>query len=130
MGQVRVIRADELVPSGDQTRGMARLDAISAQLVGAQGLWMGLVRLPPGAVSAVHHHGPYETAAYVLRGRLRVRFGEGLAQEVEAGPGDFLFVPAHLPHQELNPSPEEPVEVVAARNSPHNVALEVEGVSA
>jgi len=126
MGQVRVIRAGELMSSRGQTGGMARFDAVSAQ-VGARGLWMGYVRLPPGAVSAVHHHGPHETAAYVLRGRLRVRFGEGLSQEVEAGPGDFLFVPAGLPHQEVNPSVDEPVEVVAARNGPENVVVNLEG---
>src|SRR6476620_9620181 len=98
---VRVVRAGELADC-DPTPGMRRQVAFEAP-----GLWAGLVSTEPGAVSGWHHHGTHETSLYVVRGRLRLEFGPGGEEIVEAGPGDFLHVPAGAVHRESNPSADE-----------------------
>jgi uncharacterized RmlC-like cupin family protein len=67
------------------------------------GLWSGAVHTQPGALSAWHHHGDHETSIYVVSGRMRLEFGPGGESAVEAGPGDFIHVPAHAIHRESNP---------------------------
>ncbi|HEY8491763.1 MAG TPA: cupin domain-containing protein [Dehalococcoidia bacterium] len=119
--EVRVVRGAKAAGTGAASGAMARLPGVDAA-AGATRLWLGLAVLPPGAVSAPHHHGEAETAAYVLRGRLRISYGEGFRRHVEAGPGDFIFVPAGLPHIEANASDAEPAEVLAAR-SPDNIVV-------
>lgn len=118
--EVRVVRASEL-GRGAASGAMARRPGVDGA-VGATRVWMGVAVLPPGRDSGPHHHGEAETAAYVLRGRLRLSYGAGFRQSVEAGPGDFIFIPAGLPHVEANPSQTEPVEVLAAR-SPDNIVV-------
>ncbi|HEY6595405.1 MAG TPA: cupin domain-containing protein, partial [Asanoa sp.] len=95
---VEVIPADALVDS-DPTPGMRRRRAIEVS-----GLWSGLVHTDPGATSGWHHHGEHETSLYVVSGTMRLEFGPGGRSVVEAGPGDFVHVPAHVVHRESNPS--------------------------
>ena len=68
-----------------------------------------------------HHHGEAETAAYVLTGKVRVYYGEDFKEYIEAGPGDFLFVPPYTPHIEGNPYDEEH-SVILAR-APDNIVI-------
>lgn len=91
---------------------------ISGTTVGAQGLAMHIVVIPPGARSEPHVHRGYETGIYVLEGRVETRYGEGLPQSVVSGPGDFLFVPPGVPHQAINLSGTEPARAIVARNDP------------
>ena len=93
----------------DPTPGMTRRLATHAE-----GMWSGTVDTEPGAVSGWHHHGEYETTLYVVSGRLRLESGPGGARVVEAGPGDFLRVPAGAVHRESNPS-SEPARAVIVR---------------
>jgi uncharacterized RmlC-like cupin family protein len=104
---VRVIPADAFVDS-DPTPGMRRQRAIDAP-----GLWSGLVHTEPGAMSGWHHHGEHETSLYVVSGAMRLEFGPGGASVVEAGPGEFIHVPAHAVHRESNPSRERATAVIA-----------------
>ena len=104
-----------------QTPGMERKAAIDANAVGAQRVFMGRASAPPLSNSGAHHHGDSETAAYVVRGVVRVYFGEAFREFVEAREGDFLFVPANLAHVEVNPSPDEPMEVILARGPENTV---------
>ena len=104
---VRVVRGDAL-PDADPTPGMRRQVAFEAD-----GLWAGLVHTDPGAVSGWHHHGEHETSLYVVAGRMRLDFGPGGAESVEAGPGDFLHVPAGAVHRESNPGPDLSTVVIA-----------------
>src|SRR3954462_7163396 len=94
---VRRVGPEDLTDA-DPTPGMRRQVAFTAP-----GLWAGLVHTDVGAASGWHHHGEYETSLYVVRGRLRIEFGAAGAQSVEAGPGEFLHVPARTVHRELNP---------------------------
>ena len=87
---------------GDYTPGMMR-----EQAVATAGIWSGLVRTEAGMTSGWHHHGDYETAIYVLSGRLRMESGTAGSEVVDAGPGDFVYVPKHKVHRESNPSQEE-----------------------
>lgn len=109
-------------PSGTiQTRGMVRQPGITRDTVGTSKVWMGVVTAAPNEKGPPHHHGEAETAAYVISGRVRVYYGEDFKEYVEAGPGDFLFVPPHTPHIEANPF-NEPHTAVLVR-APDNIVI-------
>ena len=103
---VSLIRPEDRV-EGDPTPGMIREQAVITD-----GTWAGLVRTEPHMVSGWHHHGDYETSIYVISGALRMESGPGGGSVVEAGPGDFLFVPRGAIHRETNPSDTESQIVV------------------
>jgi len=104
---IRVIGPDDLTDA-DPTPGMRRRRAIDVP-----GLWAGAVHTQPGAVSGWHHHGDHETSLYVLSGVLRLEFGPAGGEAVDAGPGDFVHVPAHVVHRESNPTSDVSVAVIA-----------------
>ena len=91
---------------------------ISGQTVGAHGLSMHLVVIPPGARAEPHVHIDYETGIYVLEGRVCTRWGNALEHEVISEAGDFLFVPPGVPHEAINLSATESARAVVARNDP------------
>ncbi len=95
---IRVIPSSALVDA-DPTSGMRRQRAIDIP-----GLWSGLVHTEPGAMSGWHHHGEHQTSLYVLSGVLRLEFGPGGRAVVDAGPGQFVHVPAYAVHRESNPT--------------------------
>ena len=105
MHGIRVVRANELDTNTPQTPGMTRAAAITNARAGASKLWAGTVVVDPDAKTGAHHHGELETVLYIVRGRARFRWGEQLEYFAEAGPGDFIFVPPFVPHQEMNASP-------------------------
>ncbi len=113
---VRVIPAASLDPNVPQTAGMDRRGAIDFARAGARKLWAGTVTIRPDAKTGAHHHGALESVIYVLRGRARMRWGEALEFVAEAGPGDFIFVPPFVPHQEINASADEVLECVLVRS--------------
>ncbi len=91
---------------------------ISGQTVGATGLSMHVVVIPPGARADPHVHVGYETGIYVLEGRVLTRWGDALEHEAVSEAGDFLFVPPGVPHEAINLSATEPARAVVARNDP------------
>jgi uncharacterized RmlC-like cupin family protein len=120
---LRIIRSGELSSDTPQTSGMTRAEAISRASVGAQKLWAGTVVVHPDAKTGPHHHGELETVIYIVRGRARFRWGERLEFVDEAGPGDFVYVPPYVPHQELNARKDEPVEAVIVRSGQEPVVV-------
>lgn len=103
MSEVNVITSeDRVVSPADATSGIVREAAIEGQ-----GVWAGYVRTAPGRPSGWHHHGGHETYLFVESGSIRMEFGPGGSRSVEAGPGDFVHVPAGLIHREVNSSTEE-----------------------
>jgi len=123
---VKVIPADRLDVNTAQTPGMSREAAINFARVGAQKLWAGTVRICPNAKTGAHHHGHLESVIYVLRGRARMRWGERLEYMAEAGPGDFIFVPPYVPHQEINASADETLECVLVRSDNEAVVVNLD----
>jgi len=91
---------------------------ISGQTVGAQGLSMHLVVIPPGGRAEPHVHVGHETGIYVLEGRVLTRWGPGLEHEIISQAGEFLFIPPGVPHEAINLSASEPARAVVARNDP------------
>jgi uncharacterized RmlC-like cupin family protein len=120
---IRVVRANELDLNTPQTPGMTRAAAITHARAGASKLWAGTVVVAPDAKTGAHHHGELETVLYIVRGRARFRWGEHLEFFAEADPGDFIYVPPFVPHQEMNASPETPVEAVVVRSGQEPVVV-------
>jgi uncharacterized RmlC-like cupin family protein len=102
---------------------MHREAAVSRASAGAEKLWAGTVTIQPGAKTGPHHHGPLESVIYVLRGRARMRWGDRLEFASEAGPGDFIYVPPHVPHQEINASADEPLSCVVVHGDQEPVVV-------
>ena len=89
-----------------------------SQTVGAKGLAMHLVAIPPGAKAEPHVHSGYETGIYVLEGRVLTRWGKSLENEIISEAGEFLFIPPDVPHEAINLSSREIARAVVARNDP------------
>ena len=123
---VRVIPAGSLDTNTAQTPGMNRAAAINFARVGAQKIWAGTVHIHANAKTGAHHHGHLESVIYVVRGRARMRWGEQLEFTAEAGPGDFIYVPPYVPHQEINARPDEPCEAVVVRSGQDPVVVNLD----
>jgi uncharacterized RmlC-like cupin family protein len=123
---VRVIPGHTLDPNTAQSPGMDRKAAINCARVGAQKIWAGTVSIQPNAKTGAHHHGELESVIYVLRGKARMRWGERLEFTAEAGPGDFIFVPPFVPHQEINASQNEPLECVLVRSDNEAIVVNLD----
>jgi uncharacterized RmlC-like cupin family protein len=123
---VRVIPGNQLDPNTAQTPGMNRAAAVNYARVGAEKLWAGTVTIHPNAKTGAHHHGPVESVIYVVRGKARMRWGEHLEFTAEAGPGDFIYVPPYVPHQEMNARADEPVEAVVVRSGQEPVVVNLD----
>src|SRR6204780_5087557 len=123
---LRIVRSGELDSNTPQTPGMTRAEAIPHTRVGAQKLWAGTVIVHPNAKTGPHHHGELETVIYIVRGSARFRWGDHLEFMEEAGPGDFIYVPPFVPHQELNARPDEPVEAVIVRTGQEPVVVNLD----
>jgi uncharacterized RmlC-like cupin family protein len=123
---VKVIPGDQLDPNTAQTPGMDRAAAINLARVGAQKIWAGTVKIHANAKTGAHHHGHLESVIYVLKGRARMRWGEQLEYVAEAGPGDFIFVPPYVPHQEINASSDEPLDCIVIRSDNEAVVVNLD----
>jgi uncharacterized RmlC-like cupin family protein len=118
--EVRRIAPEERT-EGTPTSGMAREEAISTDR-----MWAGLARTDAGMVSGWHHHGDHESTIYVLSGALRMEFGPGGTEVIDAGPGDFVFVAAGAVHRESNPTGEAS-EIVVVRSGAGEPVVNVDG---
>lgn len=127
---VKVIPGDNVDPNTAQTPGMNRATAINRARAGAEKLWAGTVHIHPDAKTGAHHHGDLESVIFVVKGKARMRWGDHLEFTAEAGPGDFIYVPPYVPHQEINASPDETLECVLVRSGqePVVVNLDIEPV--
>jgi uncharacterized RmlC-like cupin family protein len=129
--QLKLIRAGELSAATAQTSGMIRSAAISGELTGARSLWMGRTELPPGVSSGDHHHGASETGIYVVAGApvfVCRDLATGELIRLETKPGDYVWVPPHVPHREENPSPDEVAVVVIARSTQEAIVVNLDGL--
>jgi uncharacterized RmlC-like cupin family protein len=129
---VKVIPGSSVDPNTPQTAGMSRAAAVDRARAGAEKIWAGTVTIHANAKTGAHHHGDLESIIYVVKGRARMRWGDRLEYVAEADPGDFIFVPPYVPHQEINASRDETLECVVIRSGqePVVVNLDIEMVEA
>ena len=92
---------------------------ISKENAGAKGLSMNLVVIPPGASPKAHYHKDFETAIYLLKGRVETLFGENLKESIINEEGDFVYIPPGVPHKPINLSKTEPALAIVSRNDPN-----------
>ena len=115
----RRISPPEFVVGTGQNTAMERAIAVSAPVAGSTSLYSSIVTTAPGGKTRVHHHGPCETSIYIQSGVARYTWGPtGLEHEMDAGAGDFVYIPAGEIHVEENASDSEPLVVVLTRNCP------------
>lgn len=110
------------VRPGRETMTTQRLPyfiGVSADTAGARGLSMHMVVIPPGARATPHIHQGYETAIYVLQGKVETRYGDRLEESIVSEAGEFLFIPPGVPHEAINLSDTEPARAIVARNDAH-----------
>ena len=115
-------RTCRLVRSGEAHQGKQGLlysVGVSAESVGASGIHLQLVTIPPGGRAKAHKHAAHETAIYALSGKSCMWYGEGLEEHATVRPGDFLYIPANVPHLPYNPSQTDTVVAVIARTDPN-----------
>ncbi|RIK34975.1 MAG: mannose-6-phosphate isomerase [Chloroflexi bacterium] len=123
---VRIVKGDALDLNTPQTPGMTRAAAINRATAGANKLWAGTVTIHPDAKTGAHHHGELESVIYVVKGRARMRWGERLEYVAEAGPGDFIYVPPYVPHQEINALADEELHCVLVRSDQEPVVVNLD----
>src|SRR6476659_10752067 len=123
---VKIVHAGALEMNTPQTSGMTRAAASTHARTGAEKLWAGTMVVQPDAKTGPHHHGELETVLYVVKGRVRMRWGDRLELSDEAGAGDFIYVPPYVPHQEINASPDEILECVLVRSDGEAVAVNLD----
>ena len=123
---VRIVRGDALDTNTPQTPGMTRAAAINHATAVANKLWAGTVVIHPDAKTGAHHHGALESVIYVVSGRARMRWGERLEFVAEAGPGDFIFIPPFVPHQEINALPDQPLSCVLVRSDQEPIVVNLD----
>lgn len=120
---IRVIRPDQFDLGTAQTQGSERRAAIAPELGVTSAIWGGIFEVEPGAQTGVHHHGRQETIAFVLRGACEIRWGANGEFVAHAKAGDFIHVPAYLPHMEINPSKTHACQWVVVRSTPTPIVV-------
>jgi uncharacterized RmlC-like cupin family protein len=113
--ELTVVRTDLQLMTDDR---LPHFVGLSANTAGAKGISMNFAILPPGGIAQPHFHPNHETALYLLKGRVEVRYGPGLKHSKVCEAGDFVFTPPGVPHQPRNLSATEPVYIITARNDP------------
>lgn len=114
--RVAVTRSGETLKS---KQGLQTIDGVSAELSGSRGLWLGMIRIPPGGRADPHMHEEHETAIYVLQGAGEMWFGDELDEHITFSAGDFVFIPAGVPHVPANPGAADEIVGIAARTDPN-----------
>lgn len=125
-GGVRIVHSNQLDLNTPQTPGMTRAAAINRAMAGANKLWAGTVSVHPNAKTAPHHHGELESIIYIVSGKARMRWGERLEFCAEAGPGDFIYVPPFVPHQEINANRDESLVCVVVRSDQEPIVVNLD----
>lgn len=120
---IRIVHAQDQSSETFQTSGSLRMSAISPSHGIRSSLWAGTFVVEPLARTGIHHHGEQDTVVYVLEGESVVRWGDSGEYSARVGAGDFLHVPAWLPHQEVNPSKDKLFRWVVVRSTPEPIVV-------
>jgi uncharacterized RmlC-like cupin family protein len=109
-GVARLVRTDDTY---DGRQGLTYSVGVNRENVGAEGLCMHVLRIPPGGRAKAHKHEAHETAIYLVSGEVEVLHGEGLRERTTMRAGDFLYIPAGVPHLPINPGDVEAFGVLS-----------------
>jgi uncharacterized RmlC-like cupin family protein len=126
---VKVVTPDRFDAGTAQTPGSRRRAAIAPSLGVTSAMWGGLFVVEPGTQTGVHHHGDQETIAFVLSGCCEIRWGEKGEFSARAKAGDFIHVPAFIPHMEINVSKVLPFRWVVVRSTPTPIVVNLPDVT-
>ncbi|WP_119390234.1 cupin domain-containing protein [Taklimakanibacter lacteus] len=99
-------------------QGLNYFSGISAESAGSRAICMHLLVMPPGAEAKPHYHEAHETAIYMLEGASEFRHGPNLENLDRVEAGDFIYIPAGVPHQPFNPT-DKPAKALIARTDPN-----------
>lgn len=128
---IHVVKGEEVDTDMAETApGINRAAAISYERFGAEKLWVGKAVIKPLAKTGAHHHGSLESVIYVVSGRALLRWGDNLEFATEAGPGDFIYVPPSVPHEEINVSSDEPLVSILVRSDKDPVMVSLDSPAA
>lgn len=122
-----VTRKGEESAQTAQSGNAVRISGVSPQHTPAQKIWFGKVSNDPGFRSLPHHHGEAETGGYVFKGHGRIYYGKDYREHVDMTEGDFVFVPPHMPHVEVNMSVTEELVWLTCR-TPDNIVVNLPDV--
>jgi uncharacterized RmlC-like cupin family protein len=100
-------------------QGLEYFAGVSAETAGSHGLCLHRVTIPPLGRAKPHLHERHESAVYVVSGEAGMWYGDGLKEHVWMRPGDFLYIPANVPHLPYNPSATMPCVGIIARTDPN-----------
>lgn len=99
-------------------QGLKQFVGVSGKNSGAKHMSMNKVVIPPGGSAKAHTHSDYESTIYVMKGRVKTYYGEGLKQSVISEEGDFIYIAPGVPHYPVNLSKTEEAIGIVARNDP------------
>ena len=115
-GRVVTVRPEESIAT---KQNLPYFVGISQETVGAKGLSMNMVVIPPGGSPKAHYHKDFETAIYLLKGRVETWFGKNLKESIINEEGDFVYIPPGVPHKPINLSETETALAIVSRNDPN-----------
>ena len=115
-GRVVTVRPEESIAT---KQNLPYFVGISQETVGAKGLSMNMVVIPPGGSPKAHYHKDFETAIYLLKGRVETWFGKNLKESMINEEGDFVYIPPGVPHKPINLSETETALAIVSRNDPN-----------
>ena len=115
-GRVVMVRPEESIAT---KQNLPYFVGISQETVGAKGLSMNMVVIPPGGSPKAHYHKDFETAIYLLKGRVETWFGKNLKESMINEEGDFVYIPPGVPHKPINLSETETALAIVSRNDPN-----------
>ena len=115
-GRVVTVRPEESIAT---KQNLPYFVGISQETVGAKGLSMNMVVIPPGGSPKAHYHKGFETAIYLLKGRVETWFGKNLKESMINEEGDFVYIPPGVPHKPINLSETETALAIVSRNDPN-----------
>lgn len=99
-------------------QGLDYFSGVSAESAGSRAICMHLLEMPAGVEARVHLHEAHETAIYMLEGTVHFRHGHALEHEDVASAGDFVYIPAGVPHVPRNEGPGV-ARAIIARTDPN-----------
>lgn len=99
-------------------QGSTYAPGISAETAGATAVFLGMVTIPPEGRTKAHLHAHHESAFYLMSGdEVELCTGAQLEHREVAKAGDYLFIPANVPHVAVNRG-KAPAVFIGVRNEP------------